>query len=90
MQKKRYTLRQILRKGRANTRGADARILSAIAKIIPIIKRNKSDKPLTKSETVVIETLRDMLSTRLEVAAYDSALYHFEKKLDAGRVKGEK
>jgi len=40
-------------------------------------------RPLTKRERI----LRDMLTARLEVAAYDAPLQDFENRLDAGEIK---
>lgn len=77
--KKRSTMTQKLRKSKAQTKGADARVRNVIERVLPIIRRSKVDKPLTASELQTIKTLRDMLTTRLEIAAFDSALHEFQE-----------
>jgi hypothetical protein len=77
----------MLRKSKGATKGADARVLRILERVAPIIKRSKVDKPLTRQELELIRSLRDMLTTRLEVAAFDAPLHDFERRLDAGEIK---
>jgi len=57
-----------------------------MGRVVPVIRRSKVDRPLTEAEQELIRTLRDMLTTRLEVAGLDAALHDFEKRLDAGAI----
>jgi hypothetical protein len=43
--------------------------------LLPIIRRRKTDKWLTRRELGIIARVRDMLTTRLEIAAYDAMLH---------------
>lgn len=86
MSKKKYTLRQTLRKSKAKTKGADAQIANLIERATPVIKRSKVDQPLTKRELDLLRTLRDVLTLRLEVAAYDAPLHDFERRLNTGEI----
>lgn len=69
------------------TKGADVRVVRVLERVAPIIKRSKVDKPLTEQEVGEIRRLRDMLTTRLEIAAYDASLHDFQKRLDSGEIK---
>jgi hypothetical protein len=71
---KRYTLRQALRKSDARTRGCDARIENLMKKVLPIIKRSKKNRPLMNSELRSIDTLRDVLTERIRIAALDAMI----------------
>ncbi len=77
--KKKYTLLQDMRKSHARTKGADARIARNIRELLPTITRSKVDDPLTKRELNQIILVRDMLTTRLEIAMYDAALRDIAK-----------
>lgn len=89
MPKKKYTLRQQLRKSKAKTKGADAQLANLLERVMPVIKRSKVDRPLTKRELDLLRGLRDILALRLEVAAYDAPLHDFEQRLNAGKIVEE-
>jgi hypothetical protein len=84
--KKKYSLRQTLRKSKAKTKGADAQLANLLARVMPIVKRSKVDRPLTKRELDLLRALRDILALRLEVAAIDAPLHDFEQRLNAGEI----
>lgn len=86
MARKKYTIRQTLRKSKAKTKGADAQLANLIERVTPIVRRSKVDRPLTDRELNLLKTLRDVLTMRLEVAAYDAPLHDFEQRLNAGEI----
>jgi hypothetical protein len=67
--KKKYTLRQTLRKSKAKTKSADAQLANLLERVMPTVKRSKVDRPLTERELDSLRALRDILTLRLEVAA---------------------
>jgi hypothetical protein len=58
-----------------STKGADTVSLRHLTVLLPVTRRRKTDKLLTRRELGVIATVRDMLTKRLEIAAYDAMLH---------------
>jgi hypothetical protein len=76
---KTFTIAQQFRKSDALTKGCDARIANLMREVLPIIKRSKKDKLLTRQELKAIDTLRKVLDERLRIAAFDQALRTLQK-----------
>jgi hypothetical protein len=74
MKKKTYTNLQILRKSNARTKGVDAVLARHLKALLPIVERRKVDKLLTNRELGLINRVREMLTARIEIAAYDAML----------------
>jgi hypothetical protein len=74
MKKKTYTNLQILRKANARTKGVDAVLARHLKTLLPIIERRKVDTLLTNRELGLINRVREMLTARIEIAAYDAML----------------
>jgi hypothetical protein len=79
---KTYTRLQALRKSHAQTKGADARIKRMIERLLPVIARDKKDRPLTDSELKLIDNVRELLNERIRIAAFDAAIRMMSKYPD--------